>query len=127
MRGKRMSLVSCRAKAIAQAAMIVTALMGAQISPVFADPVAEFYRGKSIDLAIGFGAGGGYDVYSRTLARHLGDFIPCNPVVVPRNLPGGGGLVSANYIYNAAPRDGLHMAMFGSFNGMEPLYGNANA
>jgi tripartite-type tricarboxylate transporter receptor subunit TctC len=92
-----------------------------------ADPVEDFYRGKSIDLSIGFGPGGGYDAYSRLLSRHMGSFIPGNPVIVPRNMPGGGGLVVANYLYNAAPRDGLHLAMFGSFNGMEPLYGNANA
>jgi tripartite-type tricarboxylate transporter receptor subunit TctC len=92
-----------------------------------AEPVADFYKGKSIDLLIGFGAGGGYDTYSRVISRHLGKFVPGNPAVVPQNMPGGGGLVVANFVYNVAPRDGLHLAMFGSFNGLEPLFGNANA
>jgi tripartite-type tricarboxylate transporter receptor subunit TctC len=108
-------------------ATIATILVLALPSVGSADPVEDFYRGKSIDLSIGFGPGGGYDAYSRLLARHMGSFIPGNPAIVPRNMPGGGGLVVANYLYNAAPRDGLHLAMFGSFNGMEPLYGNSNA
>jgi tripartite-type tricarboxylate transporter receptor subunit TctC len=92
-----------------------------------ADPVADFYRGKSIDVLIGFGPGGGYDTYARVLSRHMGKFIPGKPTITPQNMPGGGGLVVANFIYNAAPRDGLHMATFGSFNAMEPLFGNTNA
>jgi tripartite-type tricarboxylate transporter receptor subunit TctC len=71
--------------------------------------------------------GGGFDSYERLLARHIGNFIPGKPTIVPRNMPGGGGLVVANYLYNAAPRDGRHMAIFGPFNAMEPLYGNATA
>lgn len=105
-------------------ASIITLMLGAS---ALADPVADFYRGKSIDLSIGFGPGGGYDTYSRVLARHIGRFIPGNPTVIPQNMPGGGGLVVANFIYNVAPRDGLHYAMFGAFNGLEPLFGNTNA
>src|SRR5262249_35830783 len=101
----------------ALSATIATTLVLALHSVGSADPVEDFYRGKSINLSIGFGPGGGYDAYSRMLARHMGSFIPGNPTIVPRNMPGGGGLVMANYLYNAAPRDGLHLAMFGSFNG----------
>jgi tripartite-type tricarboxylate transporter receptor subunit TctC len=112
-----------RAMAVALTALATLVVNTAAI----ADPVADFYRGKTMDIAIGFGPGGGYDTYSRVLARHLGRFVPGNPVMVAQNMPGGGGLVVANYIYNVAPRDGLHMAMFGAFNGLEPLFGNANA
>jgi tripartite-type tricarboxylate transporter receptor subunit TctC len=109
------------------AATIAAIMAMAQLSESRAESVSEFYRDKSIELAIGFGPGGGFDSYARLLARHLGNFIPGNPTVVPRNMPGGGGLVVANHIYNVAPRDGRHIAIFGPFNAMEPLFGNAAA
>jgi tripartite-type tricarboxylate transporter receptor subunit TctC len=92
-----------------------------------ADPVAEFYRGKTVALLIGFGPGGGYDTYARQLARHLGRHIPGNPNVVPQNMPGAGGLAAANFLYNVAPPDGLTLATFGPFNALEPLFGNPSA
>ena len=108
-------------------AMALVVMAMAQPSLTRADPVAEFYKDKSIDLLIGFGPGGGFDSYARLLARHLGNFIPGNPSVVPRNMPGGGGLVVANHLYNVVPRDGRHIAIFGPFNAMEPLFGNPTA
>lgn len=92
-----------------------------------ADSIAEFYKGKSIALLIGFGPGGGYDSYARVLARHLGKNIPGQPTVVPQNMPGAGGLAAANFLYNVAPADGLTLAVFGPFNALEPLFGNASA
>ena len=92
-----------------------------------ADAVSDFYKGKSINIYIGFGPGGGYDVYARMLARHFGRFIPGNPNVVPQNMPGAGGLKAAAYVYHAAARDGLSLAMFGGFTGLEPLFGNDQA
>src|SRR5262245_59731998 len=117
-----MQFVKCRTMAAAFAFVVM-----AQSSSASADTIADFYRDKSIDLAIGFGPGGGFDSYARLLARHLGNHIPGNPTVVPRNMPGGGGLVAANYLYNAASRDGRNIAIFGPFNAMEPLFGNAAA
>src|SRR6266699_2498670 len=64
-------------------------------SPAAADAVADFYRGKTVSFVIGVGPGGGYDLSSRLVAQHLGRFIPGNPAVVPRNLPGASGIVSA--------------------------------
>jgi tripartite-type tricarboxylate transporter receptor subunit TctC len=61
------------------------------------------------------------------LARHLGRFIPGNPAIVPQNMPGAGGLKAASYLFHAAPRDGLSLAMFGAFTGLEPLFGNDQA
>lgn len=75
------------------------------------DPVADFYkRNNQIRLLVGSEAGGGYDGYARLLARHLGKFIPGNPTIVVQNMPGAGGIVAANYLYNAAPKDGSAIA-----------------
>ena len=77
-----------------------------------ADPVAEFYKGKQVNLIVGFGTGGGYDVYGRVFARHLGRHIPGNPSVVVQNMPGAGSLRAVNFIANSAPRDGTAIATF---------------
>src|SRR5205085_11594713 len=79
-------------------------------SVAFADPVADFYSGKTITLIISAGTGGGYDTNARLVARHLGRHIPGNPAIVPKNMPGGGHLVAANYMYNVAPKDGTSLA-----------------
>lgn len=81
--------------------------------PAGAD-VGEFYKGKTINGIIGYPPGGGYDLYMRTLARHMGRHIPGNPNIVPRNMPGAGSLVAANYIYNTAPKDGTILGAFAS-------------
>src|SRR4051795_9253730 len=82
-----------------------------------AQSVAEFYKGKSINLAIGFSAGGGYDLYARHLARHMGKYIPGNPTIVPQNMPGAGSLRAANFIYTAAPKDGTAFGIFARTTG----------
>jgi tripartite-type tricarboxylate transporter receptor subunit TctC len=66
----------------------------------------DFYAGKSIQLVIGFDAGGGYDLYARTVARHWTRHIPGNPAFVPQNMPGAGTRIAANWLYNVAPKDG---------------------
>jgi tripartite-type tricarboxylate transporter receptor subunit TctC len=71
---------------------------------------ADFYRGKTITIVVSYAAGGGYDLYSRLLARHFGDYIPGNPTVVVQNMPGAGGVVAANHVYSVAPRDGTVIA-----------------
>jgi tripartite-type tricarboxylate transporter receptor subunit TctC len=96
-------------------------------TPAAADAVSDFYKGKSVGLAIGYGAGGGYDTYGRVLARHLGDHIPGKPTVVPKNMPGAGALKAANYIYNSAPKDGTEIGLVASSTLMEPLLGNKQA
>jgi tripartite-type tricarboxylate transporter receptor subunit TctC len=80
-------------------------------SDATADPIEDFYRGKQIKIYIRAAPGGNYDIYSRVLARHITRFIPGNPLVVPVNMPGGGGLVALNYIANAAPKDGTVISM----------------
>jgi tripartite-type tricarboxylate transporter receptor subunit TctC len=83
-----------------------------------AEPVADFYRGRTITLIVGYGPGGGYDLFARLMARHLGHHIPGNPSVVVQNMPGAGSLRATNFLYTVAPRDG---ATIGSFARDMPL------
>jgi tripartite-type tricarboxylate transporter receptor subunit TctC len=88
--------------------------------PARADEVADFYRGRQVDVIVGYGPGGGYDIYARLLARHLGRFIPGAPDVIVRNMPGAGSLRAVNYLYKIAPKDG---ATIGTFSRNMPLIG----
>ncbi len=72
--------------------------------------VEDFYRGRKIDLIIGYSSGGTYDLYARLVARHLGRHIPGNPLIVPRNMPGAGSRTAATWLFNVAPRDGTVLA-----------------
>lgn len=88
---------------------------------------ADFYKGKTVSIIVGFPAGGGYDANSRVLARHMGRFIPGNPNVVASNMPGAGSLVAANHVYNAAPKDGTTIVIIASSVTVEPFLKNAQA
>jgi len=90
--------------------------------PAHAQTVVDFYKGRNIALAISFSPGGGYDLYARTLARHMGKYISGSPTIVPQNMPGAGGLRVAQYFYNAAPRDGLTFGTFSRMAGIAPLF-----
>jgi tripartite-type tricarboxylate transporter receptor subunit TctC len=82
---------------------------------LFATPAKaqdSFYKGKTVRIIVGASAGGGYDTYSRTIARHLGKHIPGNPTFVVDNMPGAGFLISANYMYKIAKPDGLTIGHF---------------
>ena len=81
-------------------------------SPAQADSVADFYRGKTVNILIGVNVGGGYDIESRLVARFLGRHIPGNPTIVPQNMIGAGGIKMANYLYAVAPQDGTAIGMF---------------
>jgi tripartite-type tricarboxylate transporter receptor subunit TctC len=74
-----------------------------------AEPVADFYRGKTMKMIIGYGPGGGYDLYGRLAAEFLGRHIPGNPTIVPENMPGGGSLKAIGYLYQVAPQDGTYL------------------
>src|SRR4051812_41013400 len=73
--------------------------------------IADFYRGKTLNVYIGVGVGGEYDIQARLVARHIGKHIPGNPTVVPQNMTGAGGLRMINYLYNVSPKDGLSIGM----------------
>lgn len=81
-------------------------------SSLRADPVEDFYKGRSITLYIGYGAGGGFGLYGRLLVEHLGRHIPGSPSITPQFMPGAGSVKAANYLYNVAPRDGTAIGMF---------------
>jgi tripartite-type tricarboxylate transporter receptor subunit TctC len=94
--------------------------IAALLSAVTADAVRAqaaveaFYKGHQINLIVGYGPGGGYDLAARLLARHIGRFIPGNPTVVVQNMVGAGSLRAANYLFGAAPKDGTTFGVFGS-------------
>jgi tripartite-type tricarboxylate transporter receptor subunit TctC len=94
--------------------------------PALADPVEDFYRGRNVTLVIGYSVAGGYDNYARVVARHLGNHIPGHPTVLPQNMPGAGSLRAANYLYNAAAKDGSVIGMFSRGMAMEPLIGTSH-
>ncbi|MPZ40709.1 MAG: hypothetical protein GEU95_22200 [Rhizobiales bacterium] len=109
--------------------VLVTALTLAMLQTLAASAqsVEDFYKGRQIDLIIGGGAGGGYDVYYRTLARHMGKHIPGNPTFVAKNQPAAGGLAAASAIYTTAERDGGTIGAFANNVTMDPLFGAIGA
>ena len=88
---------------------------------------SDFYKGKNVDIYIGYSVGGAYDLYARFLARHMGKHIPGNPNVVPKNMEGAGSLRLANWLYNVAPKDGTAFGIIGRGTGFDPLLGNKAA
>jgi tripartite-type tricarboxylate transporter receptor subunit TctC len=84
----------------------------ALLAPRSALAQADFYKGKSIDLVISTGVGGGLDLNARTLAQHLAKHIPGQPTIVPKNMPGGGHIRAANYVFGQAPKDGTVIGTF---------------
>src|SRR5712671_2513877 len=106
------------------AAALVTALPG---SMARAQSPADFYKGKTVEFYIGYSVGGGYDLYARTIARHMGKHIPGNPTVVPKNMEGAGSLRLANWLYNVAPKDGSVFGTIGRGTGFDPLLGHKTA
>src|SRR3954451_21218229 len=98
-----------------------------QASSAWAQVPADFYRGKTIELYINVSVGGGYDLYARMVARHLGKHIPGNPTVLPKNMEGGGGMRLANWLYNVGPKDGTALGAVARAMAFEPLLGNKNA
>ena len=91
-----------------------------------ADPIEGFYHGRNVTMVIGYSAAGGYDTYARVLANHLGDHIPGRPTILPQNMEGAGSLRAANYLYNAAVKDGSVIGMVSRGMAMEPLIGRSH-
>jgi tripartite-type tricarboxylate transporter receptor subunit TctC len=113
------AFASCRRHAVR--AGITVALAGLIASPAAATSVEEFYRGKTLNLIIGYSVGGGYDLYARHLARHIVKYIPGRPTIVPQNMTGAGSLRAATYIYSVAPKDGTVFGTFGRTMAITPL------
>ena len=107
-------------------ALLCAAMVCAAASAARSETAPVSFAGKQIKVSIGYSPTGfGYDTYGRLLARHLGKYLPGNPSIVPQNRPGAGSLNLANYIANAAPRDGTEIALVGRGVAMEPLLGGA--
>jgi tripartite-type tricarboxylate transporter receptor subunit TctC len=105
----------------AAAAVVVFAAAAQAQSP------ADFYKGRNVDLYVGYSVGGGYDLYARVLARHIGRHIPGNPTIVVKNMEGAGSLRLANWLYRVAPKDGSVFAIIGRGTGFDPLLGQQAA
>ena len=104
-------------------ALLVAAMLMAGVNAAAAQPFA----GKTVTMVIGFGPGGGYDLWGRTVGRHIGKHLPGNPSVVPQNMPGAGSYVAASHIYNAAPKDGTVMGIIARDVALGPLTGAPGA
>src|SRR5258708_18437698 len=94
---------------------LIRSCLGLAISWALALPAyaaASYYEGKTVRIIVGFSAGGGFDPYSRLIARHLGKHIPGGPAIVVENMPGAASLVAANHVYNVAKPDGLTILNF---------------
>jgi tripartite-type tricarboxylate transporter receptor subunit TctC len=109
--------ILCRGVWIRLLVCCFTLLPGA----VRSQTVESFYRGKQVTLLINSGAGGGYDVYARVFARTFSKYIPGNPVIVPKNLPGAAGLLAANTLYANSDQQGLTVAALANTAGLDPL------
>jgi tripartite-type tricarboxylate transporter receptor subunit TctC len=114
-------LCSCAALAVAGGLLA----MSTQLA--YAQSVEEFYRGKTVNLIIGYSVGGGYDLYGRLISRHIGKHIPGRPAIVPQNMTGAGSLRAAQFIYSVAPKDGTAIGTFGRTIATTPLLTPATA
>jgi tripartite-type tricarboxylate transporter receptor subunit TctC len=88
------------------AGLLLSAVVLFAANPASADPIEDFYRGKTMRMLIGYGPGGGYDLYARLVAEFLPQHLPGHPTIVPQNMPGAGSFAAANYMADAAPKDG---------------------
>src|SRR5262249_41883652 len=102
--------------------VLIIAILALTPGVACADPVADFYRGKNLNLLIGSGVGGGVDQVARVVARHLGRHVPGNPTVVPRNMGGSGGLTVLNHIQTVAPKDGATIGVVLPSLVFDPLF-----
>jgi tripartite-type tricarboxylate transporter receptor subunit TctC len=107
--------------------VVWTALLGALAASPVAAQTSDLLAGKTVQMVIGFGPGGGYDLWGRTVARHIGRHLPGRPNVVPQNMPGAGSFVAASHIYNVAPKDGTVLGIIARDAALGPLTGAAGA
>lgn len=115
-----MNMMRCLRPALALSAALAAA-------PAHADTAADFYKGKTVSLVISSSSGGGYDTLGRVVARYIGNHIPGHPTVVVRNMPGAGGIVATNYLYNSAVKDGTTFGLVQNNTPFEPLFGTKEA
>ena len=108
--------------------LILTAIArAAHAQPAADDSVADFYRGKALNIVVGHEAGTGYDFFGRMLSRHVSRHMPGNPGAVPQNMPGAGGLRAANWLYNVAAKDGTTVSVLAPETALKPIFGDPAA
>lgn len=107
--------------------LIGLALAALAATPASAQSLADFYAGKKVSMVIGFGPGGGYDLWGRTVARHMGNHLPGKPNFVPENMPGAGSFNAANHLFNVAPKDGTAIGIIARDAPLGPLTGAQGA
>lgn len=103
--------------------LIASMLVALLTATTYAETPAEFYKSKSVGIYIGYSTGGGYDLYGRLLARHVGRHIPGNPTVVAKNMDGAASRTLANWLYKSAPKDGSVFGTIGRGTALDPLLG----
>jgi tripartite-type tricarboxylate transporter receptor subunit TctC len=109
-------------------AMAGFAMLGALgMTPAAAQSAGQPYAAKTVNMIIGFGAGGGYDRWARVIGRHIGKHLPGKPSVIPQNMPGAGSYVAASYIYTVAPKDGTVFGAIARDAALGPLSGAPGA
>lgn len=97
---------------MARTRVLALSLMVLAVTPALPQAPQDFYRGRKMDMVIGYTPGGNYDLYARLIARTLGDYLPGNPAIISRNMPGGGSRTAAAWLYSLAPKDGTALATF---------------
>jgi tripartite-type tricarboxylate transporter receptor subunit TctC len=93
------------------------------VAPAHPQSVQQFYKGRQVNLIVGFNPGGAYDAYARIVARHLPKYLPGAPTIVVKNMQGAGSVHAANYLFNDAPKDGSELGLIAASAALEPLFG----
>jgi tripartite-type tricarboxylate transporter receptor subunit TctC len=120
-------MISRTAAAVSIAAVLIGALFAPTPAVSGSAPTpAEFYKGRVINMIIGYAPGGGYDLYGRVLAQHMSKHIPGNPRIIPQNMPGAGSLKAANYVFSVGRKDGTVIGTFARNMVISQLVGHAN-
>jgi tripartite-type tricarboxylate transporter receptor subunit TctC len=109
--GSKMTRAADHIRVQALGVVISLAAVAGGADAARAQPATDFFAGRQVSVLIGATAGGGYDVYARALSRHMGRHLPGQPTLIPKNVPGAGGLTLANHLYNRAPADGTEFAI----------------
>src|SRR5712672_3132083 len=122
--GLQLSARAASLRSILPGAVAAVLLLAPTIA--HAQSLEAFYRGKTINVIIGYPPAGANDLYARLVARHIGKHIPGHPGAVPRNMPGGGSLIAANHIFTVAPKDGTVLGLIVPTAPLEEKLGAAN-
>jgi tripartite-type tricarboxylate transporter receptor subunit TctC len=107
--------------------ILLIAIAGVAATPAAAESVADFYRGKTLNIVVGHESGTGYDFFGRALARYIGRYVPGAPNAVPQNMPGAGGTRAASWLYNVAARDGTVVSVFAPETALRSVLGDTGA